>query len=512
MSSKTAYNTGRRVRWRSVAAAQEMRASQGGVYFGEGTPPLGGRIPSFPTPDGKKAPELRGILAHLALLKREDRVRVLDGLSDSDKQALGVALRYDWKLWGRPARPRGDGTWSGQMAPPGDWRYWVVSAGRGYGKTRLGAEWVREKAESGLYRWITIVGPTREALRKILITGPAGVVTTSPPWFRAHYEPSKLLITWPNGCKARLYSAERPERLRGEQHEIVWMDELAAWPKPEAYEQIDMGLRIGTRPQALITTTPRPIPLIVDLVLGPKDEKTGKRVPREDVVVTKGRSEENEANLAAGVLKGMRARYGASSFGRQELDAEILETRDSALWNSDALEEQRVNGMPCTIVKTVVAVDPTRAYDPVDECGIVVCGLGEDGRGYVLADESTYGSPLTWIKRVVDTYRLYKADVIVYEENRLGKVVEDGIKSYDPKAKWIGVPATDGKHARAKPIAALYEQGKISHVGTFPHLEDEMVMFDPNDHSQQSPNRMDALVWGFTLLFLGDTKPALIVR
>lgn len=458
-------------------------------------------------------------MARLLEADREERIEAIQQLSPEDRAALWMGIQYEWSVWARPLVSKPDGTFGGQLPPPGDWRFWWVLAGRGFGKTRTGAEWIRSKAESGKHRWLTIVAPTREALRKIMLKGPAGLLTISPPWFAPKYEPSKLLLTWPAHpetgivCQARLYSAEKPDRLRGEQHEIVWADELPAWNKPqEAFEQIDMGLRLGAHPQMLLTTTPRPIPLVLDEVKGRRDKATGLRVKRPDVVVTTGWSSENSANLSSGYVQSLESRFGDSAFGRQELRAEILEAPEGALWSAKLLEDTRVEAVPSTIRRTVVAVDPTRADDPVDECGIVVIGIGEDQQAYVLFDKSVYGSPLTWIKAAVSAYRMHGSEKIIYESNRLGATVEDSLRAFDRDVRWEGVKATEGKHARAVPIASLYESGKVHHVGNFRELEDEMVLFDPKDRNRPSPNRMDALVWGLTYLMLGDQpKPLKLV-
>lgn len=446
------------------------------------------------------------LLHRLLKMPRDLRLKAISELPTAEQDALALLIKYDWPLWARPK----------QIAPEGDWRFWVVLAGRGFGKTRTGAEWVRSLAEAGQTRWITIVGPTREAVRKIMLRGPAGILTISPPWFEPKYEPSKLLITWPKHpetgvqCQARVYSAERPERLRGEQHEVVWADEVAAWPRPEAFEQIDMGLRLGEKPRMLITTTPRASALMVDLCLGPKGAD-GVRVQRHDVVVTKGRSEENSGNLARGSIESMRARYGNSRLGRQELDAELLERTGAELWTEEVIRATRVEGVPCTIGRTIIGVDPTRSDEPGDECGIVVAGLGDDGHVYILDDCSVRGAPFVWGSAAIAAYHKYRADRIVYEKNRLGSTIERTIHSLDPKVQWEPVHAHDDKEARAEPVSVLYVQGLIRHVGTFPQLEDEMTTFDPKA-KQPSPNRMDAMVHAVTHLKLGETRPPLIAR
>jgi phage terminase large subunit-like protein len=215
--------------------------------------------------------------------------------------------------------------------------------------------------------------------------------------------------------------------------------------------------------------------------------------------------------LSKGYVDSLESRFGDSAFGRQELRAEILEAPEGALWSTKLLDDTRVEGVPVTIARVVVAVDPTRSDDPVDECGIVVVGMGTDGQAYVLFDKSVYGSPLTWIKAAVSAYRMHQAEKIVYEQNRLGATVEDSLRAFDREVRWEGVTATEGKHARAAPVASLYESAKVHHVGNFRELEDEMVLFDPKDRNRPSPNRLDALVWGVTYLMLGEHQKAPLI-
>lgn len=414
-------------------------------------------------------------------------------------QSLADSVRFDWSLWARDK----------QIEPAGAWRYWVILAGRGFGKTRTGAEWIRAAAESGKYRWLSIIGPTREAVYKIMLKGPAGLLHISPPWFRPKMIPSRNLIEYPNGVQVRYFSAERPDRLRGPEHERIWADEPAAWPKlEESLTHLDMGLRLGEEPRMLLTTTPRPRAGIVDLVLGPKDAD-GNRVRRPDVVVTKGISEENRANLAHGSIEAMRSRYGNSRMARQELDAELLEKTGTELWNEVQLRACRVPGVPCQIVRLVVAVDPTRSDSPTDEAGIIVAGLGEDGSCYVLEDCSLRASPHGWTQQAVAAYHKHRADALVYEQNRMGKTAELVMRTTDRAVKWKAVMASTGKRTRAEPVSALYEQGRVRHVGRFDLLEDEMCTWDP---AGPSPNRMDALVWAVTELLLGEQRAPLILR
>jgi phage terminase large subunit-like protein len=274
-----------------------------------------------------------------------------------------------------------------------------------------------------------------------------------------------------------------------------------------------MGLRLaaegGLASQALITTTPRSSPLILDLVLGQKGP-TGARVPRENVVVVRGVSEEN-THVDPEAVKDMRAIYGDTPLGRQELDAELRELQGDELWTQEIIEACRVDGMPCAAKATIVAVDPTRSESPSDECGIVVCSLGVNGHMYVLEDASMRGSPYEWTQRVLQVVRERHAGYVVYEQNRMGKTAQNTIRAADLSVKWVPVTATQGKELRAEPVAMLYSRrdvkgtlaSMVHHVGEFPFLEDEMTRWSPNS-GQASPNRLDALTWAATELLLRD--------
>ena len=375
-----------------------------------------------------------------------------------------------------------------QIAPAGPWHVWLVLAGRGWGKTRCGAEWVHDQALLRVPR-LALVGPTAADVRDTMIEGPSGILATAPPGQRPLYEPSKRRVTWPNGVQATAYSADEPDRLRGPQHGAAWCDELAAWRYAEdTWAMLMMGLRMGQAPRALVTTTPRPIRIIRDLL---KDPATH---------VTRGSTYDNAANLAPTFLAEVERRYAGTRLGRQELHAEILDDTPGALWTRDQIDASRVREAPA-LKRLVVAVDPAvTAGDDSDETGIVVAGLGTDGRGYVLDDLSCRLSPNEWATRAVSAYRDRKADRLVAEVNNGGDLVETIVRSIDRGVSYRAVHAARGKLTRAEPIAALYEQGRVSHVGAFPHLEDQMTGYVPG---QSSPDRMDALVWALTDLMLG---------
>jgi len=364
-----------------------------------------------------------------------------------------------------------------------------VLAGRGFGKTRLGVEWVRTKVEQGCGR-LALVGATASDTRDILVEGESGILATSPPWNRPVYNPSKARITWPNGAMAALYTADEPERLRGKQHDGALADELAAWRYPEAFDQLMLGLRLGADPRVVITTTPRPTPIIRRLI---KDATT---------VLTRGSTYENRGNLAPAFLDQIVKRYEGTRLGRQELFAEMLDDTPGALWKREQLDALRVSAAPL-LRRIVVAIDPAvTATEDSDETGIIVVGIGENGEGYVLEDASGKYSPGDWAKKAVGLYRKHEADLIVAEVNNGGDMVGLTIRTVDPLVPYQAVHASRGKHTRAEPIAALYEQGRVHHVGSFARLEDQMCTWD-SQAGEASPDRVDALVWGISVLDVG---------
>jgi phage terminase large subunit-like protein len=390
--------------------------------------------------------------------------------------------------WRAKARPS-------QLPPPGDWNGWLVMAGRGFGKTRTGAEWVKEQVEAGLARRVAMVAPTAADARDTMVEGESGILSISSDWCRPVYEPSKRKITWPNGAIAHTFSSEEADRLRGPQFDLAWADELAAWNDPvAAWSMLQFGLRLGNHPRWIATTTPRPLKLIRELL----DREGG------DVVVTRGSTFENAANLAPPFLDAIRARYEGTRLGRQELNAELLLDFPGALWTRDMLERANEKCRLPDMKRVVVAVDPsgTRGQDDGgDSVGIVVAGLGVDGLGYVLADRTCKLSPDGWGRAAVNAYREFKADRIVAERNFGGAMVEHVIRTVDPNVSYREVTASRGKIARAEPIAALYEQNRVRHAGSFVELEDQMAAMTGDGYSGDgSPDRCDALVWALSEL------------
>lgn len=393
------------------------------------------------------------------------------------------------------------------MAPDGDWLTWLILAGRGFGKTRTGAEWAREELKAGASR-LGLIAPTASDARDVMVEGESGLLAVcwagdrthaGEPLGRPQYEPSKRRLTWANGAIATLFSAEEPERLRGPQHDRLWCDELAAWKYlRETWDMAMFGLRLGERPRTCITTTPKPLPLVKEIA---KDPRT---------VVTRGSTFDNAINLAPTFLKAIKDKYEGTRLGRQELNAEILDDLPGALWTRDAIDKTRVKHAP-EMQRIVVAVDPSgtkgeATREEGDDIGIVVAGLGIDGRGYVLADRTCNLSPAGWGRRAANAYHEYAADRIVAERNFGGAMVEHVVRTTDRDVAYKEVVASRGKVARAEPVAALYEQGRVSHVGSFPDLEDQMCMIGPDGYiGEGSPDRADAAVWAITELMLGDT-------
>ncbi|HEX3430493.1 MAG TPA: terminase family protein [Rhizomicrobium sp.] len=393
------------------------------------------------------------------------------------------ALEADWSLHAR----------ANQLPPPGDWTIWLLLAGRGFGKTRAGAEFVKAEVEGGRARRVALVTSTAADGRDVVVEGESGLLAIGSPWCFPQYEPSKRRLTWPNGAIATLYSAEEADRLRGPQHDLLWADELAAWCDPAAWDQAMFGLRLGKRPRAVVTTTPRPVKIIRELLA-----REG-----QDVVVTRGTSYENRENLAPAFFAEIVRRYQNTRLGRQELDAEVLDDVPGALWTREWIDNARVERAPEDLTRVVVAIDPAvTSGEDADETGIVVAGVATD-HAYVLADLSGRLAPHEWAARAVAAYHRHKADCIVAEVNNGGEMVEAVIRQVDPNVSFKSVHASRGKVTRAEPAAALYEQGRAHHVGMFAQLEDQMCALTSDFDRKRagySPDRADALVWALTTL------------
>lgn len=380
-------------------------------------------------------------------------------------------------------------------------------AGRGFGKTRVGAEWIREEVMAGRMRRVALVGPTAADARDVMVEGESGLLAVCDRYnWRPKYEPSKRRITFPNGAIATTYSAEEADRLRGPQHDGAWSDEVAAWSEPEAWDMLQFGLRLGTNPRQIATTTPKPVKVVKDLL---KQEADGV------VVVTRGSTYDNRANLAPSFLAQIIRRYEGTRLGRQELEGELLDDVLGALWTYSMIERDRVQEGPHELdwQRIVVGVDPAATNtEESSETGIIVAGIDIYGAGYVLEDCSLRGTPLEWARAAVDAYDRWGADRVVAEVNNGGLMVEQTLRTVRENLPVTQVRASRGKMTRAEPVAALYEQSRVHHVGGFPQLEDQMTSYDDTG---ESPDRMDALVWALTDLMIGygsgEIDPALLL-
>jgi phage terminase large subunit-like protein len=399
---------------------------------------------------------------------------------------------WNWDVWGRTA----------QKAPAGTWRTWLIMAGRGFGKTRAGAEWIRERAETDPGARIALVAASLGEARAVMVEGEAGLLAIGQPELRPTFEPSLRRLSWPNGAQATLYSAGEPESLRGPQHSHAWCDEIAKWDNAggralAAWDNLLLGLRVGDLPRIVATTTPRAVPLMRRLLAEGS----------QDVAVTGGRTEDNAGNLPDRYIRDVRRSFGRSQLGRQELDGELIEDVPGALWTRAMIEDCReIQGLCAASRRVVVAVDPPISSRG-DACGIVVVALGFDGIARVRHDGSLLKpSPERWARKVARMAEVWNADRVVAEANQGGEMVASVLRATGYELPLKLVHATNGKVARAEPVAALYEAGRVRHGGTFPALEDEMcglIAGGGYEGPGRSPDRADALVWALTELMLG---------
>ncbi|MDO9428574.1 MAG: terminase family protein [Methylobacterium sp.] len=384
------------------------------------------------------------------------------------------------------------------------WTTWAVVGGRGSGKTRTGAEWVRALAlgdpafTARPVGRIALVGETFADVRDVMIEGPSGLLALNGP--RPRWSPSRKRLDWANGAVGLAFSAEEPDSLRGPQFGAAWSDEIAKWRYAEpAWDMIQFGLRLGHAPRGLVTTTPRPIPLLRRILADPA------------TVISRSRTADNAQNLAPRFLDAVVGRYAGTRLGRQELDGELIEDRADALWSRDRLEATRVARPPEDLRRIVVAVDPPATSKAgADACGIVAAGLAASGHAYVLADATlARATPEAWAGAALALYHRLSADGLVVEVNQGGEMVTTVLAQVDPAVPVIPVRATRGKYLRAEPVSVLYAQGRVHHVGALPALEDELCDFGPDGLSSgASPDRLDALVWALThLLLRGSSEP-----
>ncbi|MEL6531705.1 MAG: terminase family protein [Pseudomonadota bacterium] len=410
----------------------------------------------------------------------------LTGLSDN---AL-ASLPYLFEFWALPH----------QVAPEGDWRTWVIMGGRGAGKTRAGAEWVRAMVEGagprdpGRCKRVALVGETYDQAVGVMVRGDSGILAVSPPDRVPRWVAGERRLIWPNGAEAQVFSAFDYEALRGPQFDAAWCDELAKWKYgQEAWDMLQFGLRLGEHPQQLVTTTPRNVDVLKDIL------------SRESTVMTHAATEANRAYLARSFLEDIRARYSDTSLGRQELDGLLLEDVDGALWRRSDLEARRLKAIPEGLQISVAVDPPVTGHKGSDECGIVVVGVDRSGppkdwRAVVIEDCSLQGAtPQGWAEAAAAAYHSYKAERMVAEVNQGGDLVETIIRQVDPMINYKPVRAARGKLSRAEPVAALYEQGRVAHLGVLAELEDQMCRMSRQGYQGKgSPDRVDALVWALT--------------
>jgi phage terminase large subunit-like protein len=413
--------------------------------------------------------------------------QLLASLSEQERQAWLAqlsteqlaSLKYDWGFWARP----------GQLPPDGNWRTWLVLAGRGFGKTEIGAQWIRERVNGGA-KMIALVAETQKDLEEVMIPR---LLKVSPESEAPEVRYKPVRIRWPSGAVAYGYNGTEPDQLRGPEFDTAWVDELAKYSKArETWDMLQFTMRRGV-PKVLVTTTPRPIPIIKDIMA-----KSG-------TAVTRGKTLDNADNLAAEFIEDIMAKYAGTRLGRQELDGEIVDDVPGALWTRAMLDTTRVAEAP-EMARVVVAIDPsgTDGDDEGDDIGIVVAGRGIDGRGYVLEDCTCKLSPDGWARRSITAYHRHQGDRIVGERNFGGAMVGAVIRAADGSVPFKEVVASRGKAARAEPVSALYEQGRVSHVGALTALEDEMCLMTGGGFvGEGSPNRVDALVWALTEVMLG---------
>ncbi len=416
------------------------------------------------------------------MLPQRAREAFVDGLSDN---AL-LALPHLFEFWARPAH---------QLPPEGDWTTWVLLGGRGSGKTRAGAEWVRAQVEGagpqdpGAARRVALVGETWEQARDVMALGESGIVACSPPDRRPDWVASRHRLVWANGAEAQLFSASDPEALRGPQFDCAWSDELGKWSKAQAaWDMLQFGLRLGSQPRQVVTTTPRNLDTLRAIIADPA------------TVTTTAPTEANRANLAPEFLATITRRYGDTTLGRQELGGEMIVDAPGALFRRAAIEAARVSRAPA-LDRIVVAVDPpATSGEAADECGIVVAGIAGEAV-YVLADRSVArAAPAVWAACAIEAARDHGADRIVAEVNQGGEMVVETLLHADPTAPVATVRASKGKVARAEPVSLLYERGLVRHVGVHPALEDQLCAFGGGG---RSPDRVDALVWAVSELTSG---------
>lgn len=441
------------------------------------------------------------MISDMAGEKARDGEKVCRALTAQMDRAERNSFEYIWEYQARQK----------QLPPPGDWRIWMIMAGRGFGKTRAGAEWVRMIADSHPDARIALVSSSLAEARAVMVEGESGLLAICPPGHKPHFEPSLHRIRFRNGARAQLFSAAEPESLRGPQHSHAWCDEIGKWPLANeramrCWNNLMLGMRLGENPRIAVTTTPRAMPLVQRLV--------AQAAAGSDVVITTGSTGENDA-LPDRFHDAIANEYAGTQLARQEIDGELLEDLEGALWTRGLLEQTREAGAVPAASRVVVAVDPPASANG-DECGIIVAALGEDGIARVLADCSIPGAaPDLWAHKVAEAARQWGADRIVAEANQGGAMVESVLRAADQALPLRLVHAARGKIARAEPVAALYAAGRVRHVGVFARLEDQLCgLLTGGTYAGpgRSPDRADALVWALTELMLGRSGRPRLVR
>ena len=430
----------------------------------------------------------KSLMEQLALLPPDEKALALSGFNPD-------TLLWDWSLWGRPE----------QQAPPhDDWNIWLYMAGRGAGKTRTAAEWVRDTARyttTGQRRF-ALVARTAADVRDVIVEGESGIINVTPPSERPLYEPSKRRLTWPNGNTATCFTADEPDSLRGPQFTHAWGDEVAAWRQtPDAagmtaFDNLRVGTRLGANPKIMVTTTPKRVPLLYQLLA--EAEKTGK------VIVTRGSTMDNAGNLSGAYLDAIKGVYEGTRLAQQELYGEMLDAVEGALWTTELIDKGRENQLPMGTPLRVIGVDPSVSENPRDECGIVVCASTGDRdlykrQSWVLEDASVHGSPDVWANKVVAMARKWGCPVVA-EVNQGGALVRNAINTIDPSVRVLEVHSKHGKALRAEPVTLAYEQSRVHHVGYLAELESQMISWIPGEG--KSPDRVDALVHALTALLI----------
>ena len=433
---------------------------------------------------------VNAIAAHVESLPQDLRGPTTRAYQRNLPEWESARLRHNWDLHARES----------QLPPEGDWDTWLILAGRGFGKTRAGAEWVRAQVETRQADRIALVARSLPEALSIMVHGESGIINISPPWDKPTYEPSKRKLTWPSGAHALVFSSHEPDQLRGPQFDAAWCDELASWEHPaETWDNLSFALRLGRRPRSVVTTTPKPVELVRSL----------PNIP--GTYVTRGTTFDNKDNLAPSFFDGIIDRYDGTRIGQQEIYAEITDEDEDALWKREWIEKARLGSYP-PIARIVVSIDPAMSTRPTSsETGIVVVGADmRRDHAYILADESGRLTPNNMALRVAHLFDKFNATQIVVEANAGGNHVETTLRNAIERTLPIkSIRARHGKQIRAEPVAALYEQGRVHHVGRFPELEDQMCTWTPDVSPSHSPDRADALVHAVTDLIL-NRNPIMI--